>query len=191
MAQRNHLVAAACADSLDLRRRERLNPAWALGLGLAYAALDVHLSSHWGIGCALVLGTAMILGFLQPKQGWLWFPLLSVCLFGIHVLAILCGYRPPYVERSVPRAIGTFVSLGPAFLGVAVGAGLRLVLRLVTATTDPSDAARQCDQLDRFAESASCPWCDETLVPDFFLRQGDGHVRTFLWCPKCQTRGAC
>lgn len=66
-----------------------------------------------------------ILGFIAPTHARFWGFLLAACLYAAHVLAILLGVKPPFVERDTVDALGCFVALLPAYAGVYAGVGMK------------------------------------------------------------------
>ena len=104
--------------------RGYLNPLWAVVVGAAYGLLDVHLpgSVSMAIPLVLVLAAGIVLGAFR---GWMWFPIISVCLYLSHVIVIATGYRGSgYVEEDAVEALGCFLSLVPAGIGAAIGAAV-------------------------------------------------------------------
>jgi hypothetical protein len=125
--QQERLSSTVLAYEIPPRRHPRLNPLWAIALGLAYAAIDIHMPESLGyaIPLLLIVATGVVLGL---ARGWMWFPVVGVCVFVVHVVAIKTGYKAqPYVEKNVAHAFGSFFTAVPA----GVGAGLGVLLRRI------------------------------------------------------------
>ena len=106
---------------------------WLFVPGLFLGLLDI---SQTGSTVDTLIGyAAFILGLLQPKVAWLHAVLLSIGLFTVHVIAILCGLRHPYVENNVMSSISCFESLIPAFVFAYLGAGSRFLYNSFAAKT--------------------------------------------------------
>ena len=91
-----------------------------VGLGLALGLLDIFRADGLLVDW-LTFSIAALLGFLQPKTSWLSAILLSACLYVVHVIAIMHGVKPPYVESSVADAVYTWSSLAWNGFGALVG----------------------------------------------------------------------
>ena len=97
----------------------------AVGSGSVLGLLDVCRADSlvdWLTGAM-----AAVLGFLHPKTFLLSAFILSLCLYLAHVVAILHGVKPPYVEPSVDEAIFSWLSLLSNGLGAILGAVLGLI----------------------------------------------------------------
>jgi hypothetical protein len=96
-------------------------------IGLAIGLIDVHSTNeNWFNISLAVLATAAAIGLRHGGRSWqAWSPL-GWCFYLMHRAAIARGYRPPYVEEDANRAILSLCVLGPAGLGLALGAFIRI-----------------------------------------------------------------
>ena len=97
--------------------------------GLALALYDITRGADYGYDLAY-MSVAAALGFLRPKNGLLSALILSFCLYEVHVVAIGCGLRQPYVEGNYEAALFCLpAALFPALKGAIVGGAMGWTLR--------------------------------------------------------------
>jgi hypothetical protein len=104
-------------------------------IGLTLGLIDAH-STDGDLFPTLFayLIAGFVLGLRHAGRAWpAWVPL-GLSLYFVHLAAIACGYRTPYVEEDAEQAIACVLAVWPAGLGLAVGAlgrvGISEFLRL-------------------------------------------------------------
>ena len=110
-----------------VRRWRALWETSAVGLLLGLAD-----SNHAG-NQELTLPAYFIAGFLiglrHAGRACPCWPLLGVSLYAVHIVAIACGRKPPYVEENYRFAEQCLWAMVPSGLGIMAGAGFRVTLR--------------------------------------------------------------
>jgi len=97
----------------------------AIAAGSLIGLVDIFLSesSGWSLTAVFVAGVA--LGVRHAGRAWpCWAPL-GVGLYAVHVVAIACGRRPPFVEASFQAARETLFLVFPAGIGLVLGTSVR------------------------------------------------------------------
>jgi hypothetical protein len=98
-------------------------------LGVAIGLIDVHSSNaDWFDAYLVLLVACFVLGLRHGWRSWqAWGPI-GWCFYLMHRAAISSGYRPPFVEEDVDKAIMALYVLVPAGVGLAAGAFVRFVI---------------------------------------------------------------
>ncbi len=103
--------------------------AWFLGFGMGL--VDVQRSSDL-VSLDKVLADLFFSGLILGTWGRWWgvlaVPIFGICFYFVHILAILAGLQPPYVEESIAgssRSLSCLIAVGP---GAVLGASLRSVV---------------------------------------------------------------
>lgn len=106
------------------------------------AALDINSMGKAAPAHILAyLAAGTIVGFRHKWRAWKAWPGLGHSLYPVHLVAIMCGYRQPYVEADIGDALGCLIVVLPAGLGLGVGVLLRLG---ADAVGKPELWARSC-----------------------------------------------
>jgi hypothetical protein len=122
----------------DLKENSRpLMQIWWLCPGLLIGIFDITQTSG-PMSDNVIAGTAFVLGVVQPKLAWLHALLIVTGLFAVHVVAIICGLRHPYVENNVMLSLECFYSLIPAFIFASLGAGSRFIFDVAVGNFYPN-----------------------------------------------------
>jgi hypothetical protein len=92
-------------------------------IGLTLGLIDAHSTNDdWFPTFFAYLIAGFVLGLRHTGRAWeSWAPLGS-SLYFVHLAAIACGYRPPYVEEDAEQAIACVLAVWPVGLGLAAGA---------------------------------------------------------------------
>jgi hypothetical protein len=95
--------------------------------GLLMAALDINSEGKATQTHLLAyLAAGRIVGFRHKLRAWQAWPGLGLSLYLVHLVAIMCGYRQPYVEADMGDALGCLIVVFPAGFGLGLGTLLRL-----------------------------------------------------------------
>ena len=100
-----------------------------IAIGLLIGLIDIHSTSGgWFNALVAFLAVGFALGVRHASRAWqAWLPL-SSSLYVMHLAAISCGYRPPYVEADAERAGACVVMALPAALALGLGALVRFCI---------------------------------------------------------------
>jgi hypothetical protein len=92
-------------------------------IGLTLGLIDAHSTyGDWFLTLFAYWLAGFVLGLRHAGRPWqAWVPL-GLSLYFVHLAAIACGYRPPYVEEDAEKAIACVLAVWPAGLGLAGGA---------------------------------------------------------------------
>ncbi len=99
-------------------------PLLALGFGFVLGGWDITRKDDWADWATF--GAVALLGFLHPKTFLLSAFLLSLCLYLVHIAAVMHGLKSPYVEPNTDQALNCWQSVFPKALGTAIGALLKV-----------------------------------------------------------------
>lgn len=86
-------------------------------------------SGEWQAPAYFVAGA--LLGLRHARRSCPCWPILGFSLYAVHVIAIACGRKPPYVEENYRFAEQCLWVVIPSGFGVMVGAGVRVVLAVL------------------------------------------------------------
>lgn len=119
----------------------------ASAIGLALGLFDITITAPPPPPSILgYLIAAFILGVRHAGRAWQCLIPLGVSLYIVHVTAIACGLRPPYVEESIPAAAITLSVIYIACVGLMAGAAMsglgHLLVRLMGHKSAPSPFPR-------------------------------------------------
>jgi len=89
----------------------------ALALGTVLGLIDISSSEDYKFTIVAYFAGAAFIGFRHVGHAFPCWPVLGISLYAIHVIAIACGRKPPYVEENYQTA-----------LGIMSGASFRVIL---------------------------------------------------------------
>jgi hypothetical protein len=104
-------------------------PAWeAIAVGLLLGFADANHAGNQEFVLPAYFVAGVVLGLRHAGRAFPCWPLLGVSLYAVHVVAIACGRKPPYVEENYRFAEQCLWAIMPSGLGVMAGAGVRVTL---------------------------------------------------------------
>ena len=110
-----------------IRFISRNRPAWeALAVGLLLGLADANHAGEQDFVLPAYFVAGALLGLRHAGRAFPCWPLLGVSLYAVHVVAIACGRKPPYVEENYRFAEQCLWVIMPSGLGVMAGAGVRV-----------------------------------------------------------------
>jgi hypothetical protein len=120
-----------------------------IAIGLLLGLIDVHSTSgDWFEALSAYLGAGSVLGLRHGRRAWqAWLPLGS-SLYLMHLAAIGCGFRPPYVEADVESAAACLIVSWPAALGLGLGALARFFVSVILQSAVRSPVAAKRDRTE-------------------------------------------
>ena len=120
---------AAARPYLFSRFASNSRPIWeTLAVGLLLGFVDSNLAGNQGFVLPAYFVAAVLLGLRHAGRAISCWPLLGVSLYAVHVVAIACGRKPPYVEENYRFAEQCLWVIIPSGLGIMAGAGFRATL---------------------------------------------------------------
>ena len=116
--------------------------------GLLLGLIDIHSTNNdWFPTAIASFIAAMVIGVRHGGRSWQAWSLVAWCFYLIHCVAILCGYRPPYVEENFTRVIGML----PWACSRRPGTRARALMRLASSLgvgSDPTNSRASTHGLD-------------------------------------------
>lgn len=100
----------------------------AVAVGLLVALIDIQCTGDGTLTILLYVAAAALLGLRHAGHACPIWPVLGSSLYVVHVIAIACGRKPPFVETDSRNAEGTLEILFPVVIGLTIGVVLRVAL---------------------------------------------------------------
>jgi hypothetical protein len=96
--------------------------ALALVSGLALGLWDItQTKGIQSVENVIYFAAAALLSLLHPTTSWLTAIILAGSLYVVHVVALACGMKQPYVEKDYFGALSCWLLLVPSMGGVLTG----------------------------------------------------------------------